>query len=190
MTAASCNAMAMGLVAAQALLSYGVAATAHCRPRLLAALSTWPVVVAGIALLLLGVLTIRGPAPILSWLSFAVGGAVLAAQLSRVSPEKFRRGTLQSGCLLLLAAALAPFLNYYAGLAPQLLGSTAALLVLLVFYIFWPCAALEGFLSAAGSVLFAVWTVHDVATVPCESPLVKSTAIFLDILNLLNFSAR
>jgi len=185
-----CNAAAMLLVAVQSLASYGVATAAHYDRRILSALSRWPSLLAGALLLFLGAWSITGSHPVLAWLSFTVGATVLSAQFSRTAPAKFKRSALQSGLLLLLAALLAPLLNYYSGLMPQLIGSTGALLVLMVLFLVWPCPALDGFLSGFGSVLFAVWTVHDVSHISCESPLVKSTQIFLDLLNLVGFTSR
>ena len=138
--------------------------------------------------MLLGVLFIKQWPPALAWLLFSVGSLVMASQFSRISPSKFKRSALQSGLLIMLAALIAPMLNYYSGWTSQLTGCTFAMLVILVMYAIWPCAAMDAAISGMGAVLFSIWTIHDIANVSCDSPFVKSMQIFLDVFNLMLFT--
>jgi len=190
-----CTSKAMLLVAAQiALLSAAVAAAKE-RPLLRARASSWPGTLLALGLMLGGIAGLtarRSPGvTIASWCCFTAGASVLGLQLGRYETRALKRGLLQTTLLLLALAAAAPFVSYFSN-ATRCLGLlTLALLVGLVLLCVWPSSsAAETALSAAGAVLFATWTVHDVVERPCKSPWLKSVEVFLDVFNVFVFSVR
>jgi hypothetical protein len=194
-----CNARAMALVALQLAAVLAGQALVRRRPGLLHRAASWRGLLASLLLMLLGVGGLSAAAGAgggrcepLAWLCFTAGGVLLSLQLANYDTGALRRGLLQAGALLLLAAAAAPLLGYYASAARTALPLlTLALLVSLATSVLWPCAAAaQALLSAAGAALFAVWTVHDIAARPCGSPWLKSVEIFLDLFNLLTFSSN
>ena len=182
----------MALVALQMAMVFLGVEVARRRPALLAKAASWKGAVLSFALMLggvWGVLAWRGHEA-LAWLCFTGGALVMALQLARHEPASLQRGLLQAGGLLLAAAALAPFVDFYSGAGGLLFLLTLALLLSLLLSLVWPCAKLEAALSAGGAALFAVWTVHDLATKPCASPWSKSVEVFLDVFNLFAFSVQ
>lgn len=187
----SCNPKAMALVAFQLALLFGSVCVAKAHPSYMERVSSWPGILASFLLMIIGIWGVTsGRCEVASWLCFTVGALIVGLQLGRYDNEALKRGIIQASVLLLFAAIVAPFVGYYAGLGGALLLLTMALLIALVASIIWPSKKLDVILSAAGGALFAVWTIHDVAARPCESPWLKSVEVFLDIFNLLAFSVQ
>jgi FtsH-binding integral membrane protein len=182
---AACNAKAMGLVSIQIALSVALGLAARGRPDLRAVLSSGWSLAGSFLLMMVGVLAIRS-CPLAAWLSFTVGAALLVSPVT--SGTNALRGLLTAVGLLVVAAALAPFVNYYGDAGGILSFGLLALLTLLLLQLFFPAKRLSDVASSFGAALFAVWTVYDVATVPCDDPLQKSLSVFLDLLNLYTFS--
>jgi FtsH-binding integral membrane protein len=186
-----CNSKAMGLVALQLGLLFCSVAAAKWRPRLAFDASSWQATLLSFCLMIGGIwgLTTRR-CEALAWSCFTAGALVLGLQLGRYDNAALKRGLAQTSVLLVIAAALAPFVGYFAGTTGLLMLLTLGLLVGLLGCMVWPSTALDAFLSAGGSALFAVWTIHDVVKRPCESPWLKSIEVFLDVFNLFAFSVR
>lgn len=190
-----CTSKAMLLVAAQIALLAAAVAAAKEQPVLRARASSWPGTLLALCLMLGGIAGLtarRSPVvTIASWCCFTAGASVMGLQLGGYETRALKRGLLQTTLLLLALAAAAPFVGYFSA-ATRCLGLlTLALLVGLVLLCIWPSSsAVETALSAAGAVLFATWTVHDVVERPCESPWLKSVEVFLDVFNVFVFSVR
>jgi FtsH-binding integral membrane protein len=185
----SCNAKAMGLVALQLGLLFASITAAKSRPRLLLKASSWQGTLASFLLMIGGIwgLTTRR-CEFVSWSCFTAGAIVLGLQLGRYDNAALKKGLAQASILLVAAAVLAPFVGYYSGATGLLLLLTLGLLVGIVGSLVWPSTTLDAVLSAGGSALFAIWTIHDVSARPCDSPWLKSVEVFLDIFNLFAFS--
>jgi FtsH-binding integral membrane protein len=190
-SSASCNPKAMGLVALQLALLFGSVCAAKAHPSYMERLSSWPGVLASFLLMVAGIWGVTSRrCEIASWLCFTMGVLIIGLQLGRYDNQALKRGIIQASFLLFITAIIAPFVGYYEGLGGALLLLTMALLIAVVSSMIWPSKKLDVILSAAGGALFAVWTVHDVAARPCESPWLKSVEVFLDIFNLLAFSVQ
>ena len=187
----SCNPKAMGLVAVQLALLFGSVCAAKAHPSYIRRLSSWPGILASFLLMVAGIWGVTSRrCEIASWLCFTVGVLIVGLQLGRYDNEALKRGIIQASVLLFIASIIAPFVGYYAGFGGALLLLTMALLIAIVSSFIWPRKKLDAIFSAAGGALFAVWTIHDVAARPCESPWLKSVEVFLDIFNLLAFSVQ
>ena len=185
----NCNAVAMALVALQLFLVVLSSSMLTRQPKALAVVTSGRSLACGLLVIVGGALLSRGN-PLAGWLVFTAGAMVLGAQFTRYKYSSWCRGLVQTCTLLAIAAMLAPFVNYYRDAGGVLLAATMALLVCLIMSLAWPCPKLDGIVSAAGSAIFAVWTVHDVVARPCTSCWQKSIEVFLDIFNLLAFSVR
>ena len=181
----------MALVALQLGMLFGSVVVAKRSPLLLEKTTSWQCFFASFLLMLAGIwgLTTQR-CEVVSWCCFTTGALLIGLQMGRYPNESLKRGLVQASVLLILAAAMAPFAGYYSGAAGMLTLLTFGLLAALIGCIIWPSSAAEAIISAGGSALFAVWTIHDVAKRPCESPWLKSVEVFLDIFNLLAFSVR
>jgi len=186
-----CNSKAMGLVALQLGLLFACVAMAKRKPQLSHSASSWQGTVLSFCLMIGGVwgVTTRR-CEIVAWSCFTAGALVLGLQMGRYDNAALKRGLAQASVLLVMAAALAPFVGYFAGTSGLLMLLTLGLLVGLVGSMLWPSTKLDAFLSAGGSALFAIWTIHDVVQRPCDSPWLKSVEVFLDVFNLFAFSVR
>ena len=184
----------MLLVALQiGLVSAGVVASTK-NAVWLACASSWQATLLSLFLMLGGIAGLAASQSqalvIASWCSFTSGALILGSQLGRYEANELRRGLLQATLLLVLMAAVAPFVGYFSQGTNYLMLLTLALLVGLVVQCIWPSSLLDAALAAAGSILFATWTIHDVTQRPCESPWRKSVEVFLDVFNLFVFSVR
>jgi len=187
----SCNPKAMGLVALQLALLFGSVCAAKAHPSYIKRLSSWPGVLASFIFMVIGIWGVTSRrCEVASWICFTMGVLIMGLQLGRYDNEVLKRSIIQASILLFIALIIAPFVSYYAGLGGALFLLTLALLIALFFSMIWPSKKLDVILSAAGGALFAIWTVHDVAARPCESPWLKSVEVFLDIFNLLAFSVQ
>jgi FtsH-binding integral membrane protein len=190
----SCASQAMLLVAVQIGLIFASLSAARKNALWLSRASSWQATLLSLVLMLGGVagLAARQSLAITvgAWCCFTTGALILGLQLARYDAKALRRGLLQATLLLLVVAAVAPFAGYFSDATNLLVLLTLALLVGLVVLCVWPSSVWESVLSAAGSVLFATWTVYDVVQRPCESPWSKSVEVFLDIFNLFVFSVR
>ena len=67
---------------------------------------------------------------------------------------------------------------------------TSGLFLVLILDLIWPSKDEKyiSFIANAGAVIFALWTVKDMKDSVCRSPHEKSIRVFLDLLNLFNFS--
>lgn len=184
----------MLLVALQLGLVSASVAASKSHPSVLARASSWQATLLSLLLMLGGIAGLMAQRSqmltIVSWCCFSVGALILGLQLGRYDTKAIRRGLLQSMLLLVIVAAVAPFTGYFSQATNVLFLLTLALLVGLVMLCIWPSSLWENVLSAAGSVLFATWTVHDIVQRPCESPWLKSVEVFLDIFNLFIFSVH
>lgn len=187
----SCGSAAMGLVALQLGAVAVLAECARRRPQLALHAGRWQGALVSFVLMTAGVfgLTQPGCQPA-AWAAFTAGALVASLQFARMDAAALRRGALQAGAVLIAAAVAAPLFGYYANFGGALFFMTLLLLGALLLSLVRPDAGRERWLSAAGSALFAVWTVYDVAAKPCTCPWTKSVEVFLDVLNLFAFSAR
>ena len=181
----------MCLVAVQLVFMMLGISMATSRPALLRRACSWPSFLFSFVLMMAGIWGLTHSECQLSyWLCFTAGTLILGLQLARYDTAAIKRGLMQAGGVLLIAAIVSPWANYYAGSTNVLMLLTMSLLVSLVVLFIWPCPPLEAAVSAGGAALFAVWTVHDIAARPCSSPWLKSVEVFLDIFNLLVFTIR
>ena len=184
----------MLLVALQ--LGLIAASVAACKQNTLclARASSWQATLLSLILMLGGIAGLMArqsqAVTIGAWCCFSLGALILGLQLARYDTKALRRGLLQAVLLLVIVAAAAPFVDYFSGTTNLLFLLTMALLVVLVVACIWPSSLWETGISAAGSVLFATWTVHDIVQRPCDSPWLKSVEVFLDVFNLFIFSVR
>lgn len=187
----ACHQKAMVLVAAQiAAIWVSIAVSARNREWLRVA-SRWQMLLLAMVLALLGIfLTLQGGvlAEVSGWVLFTAGAILLMTPMARLKTTALRRGLVQTICLLLVVAVLAPFMGYFSQATGLLVLLALILLAVMIYNLLDPSTPLNSAISAVGASLFAVWTIKDISERPCASPWNKSIQVFLDLLNVFTFS--
>lgn len=188
----ACHQKAMVLVAAQIAAVWASIAVSSRHQEWLRVASRWPMLLLATLLALLGIfLTSQGggvPAEVSGWALFTAGAILLMTPMARLKTTELRRGLVQTICLLLVVAVLAPFMGYFSQATGLLVLLALILLAVMIYNLLDPSTPLNSAISAVGASLFAVWTIKDISERPCASPWYKSIQVFLDLLNVFTFS--
>lgn len=132
--------------------------------------------------------------PMTGWIVFTGGVLLYAITYRGMRTSAVIRGLAVCACLLLVCGFAAPYFGNFVGWTPWLVVSLFGLLLILIFEILWPTSQITkrrsySFISTFGAVVFALWTIRDVTTTTeCHTPFEKSIQVFLDLINLFNFS--
>lgn len=187
----ACHQKAMVLVAAQIAAIWAAIAVSARNREWLRVASRWQMLLLATALALLGIfLTLQGSvlAEVSGWVLFTAGAILLMTPMARLKTTALRRGLVQTICLLLVVAVLAPFMGYFSQATGLLVLLALILLAVMIYNLLDPSTPLNSAISAVGASLFAVWTIKDISERPCASPWNKSIQVFLDLLNVFTFS--
>jgi FtsH-binding integral membrane protein len=184
----SCFASALGLVAVQLALCSG-AAYAGSNVEFQARMSQPQATFLSMALMILGIVLVD-VVPWAAWLAFTAGVAVVTSEYGRDAPETLRDTLLLSCAMIGVAALCGPWILASLGKSVHgvLLSGALLLIVLLLVLVIWPSDELRLATSILGGLLFALWTVNDVALQKCTNPFTKSITVFLDLLNVFAYA--
>jgi FtsH-binding integral membrane protein len=162
-------------------------------PRVALALSTsrTPWYLVGACAALIGGLVLFNYNPVLGWVLFTTGAAAACGVFVQTKSRPLIRALLLSTAVLGGAFLFAPLTTAYFA-DPRQDPAVAAVIVvffLLVVSVAYPPSGILDCISMIGAAVFSVWTVRDVAVQDCEEPLRKSVSVFLDLLNVVGFTA-
>lgn len=151
-------------------------------------------VLSGVFLMFVGIFIVYSY-PVCGWLSFTIGAMLLLDTYNyngrKQATNTITRALIVSTFLLLVCFAAAPMFGNFIGWSPFLFMATLGLLFIMILELVWPSQDKKtlNLLSCCGAVIFALWTIRDIKDISCITPFEKSIRVFLDLLNLFNFSS-